>query len=566
MDALPVGTVLIGNIYRYIIQEVLGQGTFGITYRASLKMEGTLGTLETHVSVAIKEFFMNRINGRDNTLVTGSKRNRTFSYYKEKFIKESLSISKLNHLNIVKVVEQFEANNTAYYVMEHIAGGSLDEKIISSGKLSETQIINYTRQIGAALQLMHSKHMLHLDLKPKNVMLTTDDKVKLIDFGLSKQFDDSGNPETSTTIGNGTPGYAPLEQANYTGDSGDFPATMDIYALGATMFKMATGHRPPDATDILNDGFPSHELTGVSDKMRSAIKKAMSPMKKERFQSMPEFINFLSDKQRNGNGTDCYDDENTISLDNLNKTSFNTFPIKVEKETVLTANPKIDHSEQKFLTKKYEEANKDFGKENDRTQNLTASNKTHNNSYWKWIILIFAIVLILFYIGNIINEGSSSADNLNSIAYPVDEGASLGSDTESYGAPLSNGEKEDGRGGFDDNAEGYFNMHADTYVTPNRDVYFDGDFSDSKGRYPITLKFELDDNWYAGTCYYHNVDYGTKLKMNVRFTEEKMIINGNAGGSVFVMEFIPTSDGKWTGTARNGNHKLEANIWPIKMP
>ena len=316
IDALPVGTVLAGKTYRYTIEKVLDQGAFGITYKATVKMEGALGALDTGVTVAIKEFFMEKINCRENTIVIGSKKNGTFSYYKGKFIKEAISLSKLNHPNIVKVVEQFEANNTAYYVMEFIAGGSLDKKIASCGKLNEEQIINYTRQIGAALQFMHSKHMLHLDLKPKNVMLTADDIVKLIDFGLSKQFDDSGKPETSTTIGNGTPGYAPLEQANYSSDSGDFPATMDIYAFGATIFKMATGHRPPDASDILNDGFPSDELSDVSDKMKSIIKKAMSPTKKERFQNVSQLVDGLYNKQEN-KGCRGSDDETEIKIVNV---------------------------------------------------------------------------------------------------------------------------------------------------------------------------------------------------------------------------------------------------------
>lgn len=290
-DALPVGSVLVGKAYRYTIEEVLDQGTFGITYKASVKMAGGLGALDTGIMVAIKEFFMQEFNGRENTVVTGSDKNRSFTYYKEKFIHEAISLGKFDHPNIVKVVEQFEANNTAYYVMELISGGNLDNKIKARGRLSETQIINYTRQIASALQFMHSRQMLHLDLKPKNVMLTTDDKVKLIDFGLSKQFDDEGNPETSTKIGNGTSGYAPLEQANYRKEKSEhFPATMDVYALGATMFKMATGRRPPDASDILNDGFPSAELTGITEKLKSVIRKAMSPMRKQRYQSAEELL------------------------------------------------------------------------------------------------------------------------------------------------------------------------------------------------------------------------------------------------------------------------------------
>lgn len=296
-EALPVGTILTGNAYKYTIEEALDQGAFGITYKASVKMEGALGVLDTGVIVTIKEFFMEEINGRENTTVTGSEKNRTFSYYKERFIKEAMSLGNMSHPNIVKVLEQFEANNTAYYVMEFIAGGNLDKKIAASGRLSEAQIVNYTRQIWEALQFMHSRHMLHLDLKPKNVMLTTDDTVKLIDFGLAKKFDDDGKPETDTRIGHGTHGYAPMEQANYSGDTVDIPTTMDIYALGATMFKMATGKCPPDAFDVFNSGLPSNELAGVSSELREVIEKAMAPKITDRYQDLSE-MSFVFTKCR----------------------------------------------------------------------------------------------------------------------------------------------------------------------------------------------------------------------------------------------------------------------------
>lgn len=99
--------------------------------------------------------------------------------------------------------------------------------------------------------------MLHLDLKPANIMRKGNEDLVLIDFGLSKQFNSNGNPETSTKIGLGTPGYAPIEQANFRKeDYSTLPATLDIYALGGTMFKMITGKNPTDASAILNDGFP----------------------------------------------------------------------------------------------------------------------------------------------------------------------------------------------------------------------------------------------------------------------------------------------------------------------
>lgn len=117
----------------------------------------------------------------------------------------------------------------------------------------------------------------------------------LIDFGLSKQYDENGQPESSTTVGGGTPGYAPLEQANYH-DGHDFPVTMDVYALGATMYKMFVGERVPVASEILNDGFPTQILSAKcsSKEMVDCVEKAMAPLKKERYQSIGELLKAIS--------------------------------------------------------------------------------------------------------------------------------------------------------------------------------------------------------------------------------------------------------------------------------
>ena len=252
-NTLSPGSVLNGNHYNYKIEKVLGQGTFGITYLAKVSLQGQLGQLDSNVHVTIKEFFMKEINGREGTSVTASSTGKggLFYDYKQKFAREAKNLSKLKHPNIVNVMDYFEANNTCYYVMEYLSGGNLDTLIEKRGGLSEEETIRFTRQIGAALSFMHQNKMLHLDLKPKNVMLNTDNDAILIDFGLSKQYDSTGEPESSTTVGRGTPGYAPLEQANYQ-DGHGFPVTMDVYALGATMYKMLTGVRAPEASVILN--------------------------------------------------------------------------------------------------------------------------------------------------------------------------------------------------------------------------------------------------------------------------------------------------------------------------
>ena len=296
-NALKPGTLLRGKSYTYTIQKVLGQGTFGITYLATtqIKVTGALGEIDTTIQVAIKEFFMKEVNGRkENTVTTGSQ-GGIYANYKKKFAREAENLSKLHHPNIVRVLEFFEANNTVYYAMEYVDGGSLDKYIKPYQGIPESEALKQAKQIGAALSYMHAHKMLHLDLKPGNIMLRKNGDIVLIDFGLSKQYDERGEPESSTSVGNGTPGYAPIEQGFYH-DGKDFPVTMDVYAFGATLFKMLTGIPPLKADEILNEGFPAYELQKhqVSNSLIACIAKAMSPMKKDRPQSVEAFLQELT--------------------------------------------------------------------------------------------------------------------------------------------------------------------------------------------------------------------------------------------------------------------------------
>ena len=293
--SLQTGFLLKGKSYTYKIERVLGQGSFGITYLASVKMEGALGSIDVNIKVAIKEFFMRDINGRSDATVTSGSKGGIYDDYRRKFAREALNLSKLQHPNIIKVIESFEANNTVYYVMEYISGGSLDEYIAKKNGLKEGEAIRMIKQIGSALSFMHSQRMLHLDLKPSNIMLRDSGDVVLIDFGLSKQYNENGEPESSTKVGAGTPGYAPIEQANYREGKG-FPVTMDVYALGGTMYKMLTATRPPDASEILNDGFPIKELKDhhIDSNISAAIVKTMEPIKKRRYQTVDEFLTVIN--------------------------------------------------------------------------------------------------------------------------------------------------------------------------------------------------------------------------------------------------------------------------------
>ena len=296
---LPSGYELEGKSYRYRIEKVLGQGSFGITYLATTRVtvDGSLGKLETTLRVAIKEFFMEDLNGRQGSTVTSSGQSNLYENYKRKFAREAESLSRLNHPHIVKVLELFERNNTFYYAMEYCEGGSLDRKIEQEGGLSECQAKEYLIQIGSALSYMHSHRVLHLDLKPSNIMLRSTGEAVLIDFGLSKHYDDHGRPESSTTIGAGTPGYAAMEQSNYREGSG-FAATLDVYGLGATLYKMLSGERPPLATDIFNEGFPRQvlEKKGISKGLIAVVEKSMSSAKRDRYQSIREMMSEIEDE------------------------------------------------------------------------------------------------------------------------------------------------------------------------------------------------------------------------------------------------------------------------------
>lgn len=295
--SLSVGFLLQGKSYVYKIEKVLGQGTFGITYlaRTRVKLSGALGEIETELRVAVKEFFMKDINGRCDSTVTCSSSGDVYADYRHKFAREATNLSQMKHPHIVKVLELFEANNTYYYSMEYCEGGTLDALIERNHGLEVQAALSYFRQIADALSFMHENRMLHLDLKPSNIMLRGNGEAVLIDFGLSKQYTASGDPESSTRVGSGTPGYAPLEQANYR-EGKDFPVTMDVYALGATLFKMLSGIRPLEASELLNEGFPVYELQqkGVCDELITCISTAMSPIRKSRYPSVRAFLQALA--------------------------------------------------------------------------------------------------------------------------------------------------------------------------------------------------------------------------------------------------------------------------------
>ena len=291
---LTPGTLLKNGEYR--IEQFLGQGGFGITYAA---VQVSLGR-----KVAIKEFFMKgvceRNAGTSQVSVSNADNDKLVSRYRDKFLKEARNIASLEHPNIVPIIDVFECNGTAYYVMKHFSGVSLAGKVFH-GALPEEDAVRYTRQVADALAFVHSKRMMHLDVKPANILLDDNDNAVLIDFGLAKQYDTEGHQTSSTPVGI-SHGYAPLEQYKRGGVSTFSPAT-DIYSLGATLFKLVTGITPPEASDVNDEGLPALPQE-ISAPVRRAIEAAMEPKRKDRPQSVGEFLNLLESTDNRVQRTD----------------------------------------------------------------------------------------------------------------------------------------------------------------------------------------------------------------------------------------------------------------------
>ena len=280
---LIIGTLLHGGTYK--IEKILGQGSFGITYLAE---HTNLGK-----KVAIKEFFMKELNSRgEDGSITGMSDSSLSQNYCQKFKKEAINLSRLDHPNIVRVTDSFSENGTFYYVMDFIEGQNLND-YVKSHYIDEAEAVSIIKSVADALIYMHEeKHMLHLDLKPGNVMRrNSDGHVFLIDFGLSKHYSTDGQPETSTTIGLGTAGYAPIEQGNQA-KNGEFRPTIDVYALGATFYKLLTRETPPPASDLVSDDeLLENKLRekGVSDNLIKVVTEAMCPNVRKRTQTIREF-------------------------------------------------------------------------------------------------------------------------------------------------------------------------------------------------------------------------------------------------------------------------------------
>jgi len=275
---LPRDTKLRGG--NYVVGPVLGQGGFGITYKA--------GDMALKRFVAIKEFFPFGAGRRAETVQpTGGMTQDSYQATKRKFLEEAQTLARFSHPSIVRVYGVWEENNTAYLAMEFLEGKTLQRLIEEKGSIPEKVAVGQIKSVAQALEQVHAAGMIHRDIKPDNIIQTGDNRTVLIDFGTARAFA-SGKTVRQTAML--TPGYAPLEQY---GQQARFGSFSDVYALGATLYHCLTGRMPAPATDRVSGVEvppPDQVNPAISPTVSRAVMHAMQIKAADRPQSMAEFV------------------------------------------------------------------------------------------------------------------------------------------------------------------------------------------------------------------------------------------------------------------------------------
>ena len=236
------------ELFWYRIVKVLGQGNFGITYLAK--------DINLDRLVAIKEYLPGQLAMRESSLSVhplSAEHEEDFNFGLERFISEARTLTRFEHPNLIRVFNVFEANNTAYMVMNYEMGESLHQINKKKKDFSEQELMKIILPLMNGLLKMHGTGFIHRDIKPGNIFIRKDGSPVLLDFGSARQTMQV-NPQTLTNFV--SPGYAPIEQ--YASKSDKQGPWTDIYGLAATVHKVITGSPPPNSIDrsetITHDG------------------------------------------------------------------------------------------------------------------------------------------------------------------------------------------------------------------------------------------------------------------------------------------------------------------------
>jgi TPR repeat protein len=248
---LPAGTVLDGA---YRIERVLGAGGFGVTYEVE--------DLHLGARVALKEYYPSDFGDRDASLSVRPKSERhrqTFEWGRTSFLQEARTLARFRHPSIVRISRVFEANSTAYMVMDFEQGQSFEAWLAGLGRApTQAELDRIAGPLLDALELMHTKSLLHRDIAPDNIIVRDDGTPVLLDFGAARQ---AISERSRSLTGIVKAGYSPQEQ--YATDSRLQGPWSDLYALAGTLYRAISGRPPEESTLRVSD-----------DRLRPAVEAA----------------------------------------------------------------------------------------------------------------------------------------------------------------------------------------------------------------------------------------------------------------------------------------------------
>ena len=288
---LMPGTVLAD---RYVIGKSVGTGGFGIVYKAwDTKLE---------TEIAVKEFFMSRLMTRapgTRKVIVSRKSQEEFQYRKKRFLEEARTMAKFSSLKSTpSVYEFFEENGTAYIVMELLNGMELSKYLaLHGGKVEPELAVMIVNEVGSALKALHKSGVIHCDVAPDNIFLSTGAElgVKLMDLGAAK-IEDATTDVIDIVM---KPGYSPAEQYDKTANLGQWT---DIYALGATLYVLLTGVKPTESTnrkDNKDDLLPPSAINpDIPENLSNTVMKAMAIDIHMRFKSVDEFLQAINGERK----------------------------------------------------------------------------------------------------------------------------------------------------------------------------------------------------------------------------------------------------------------------------
>jgi serine/threonine protein kinase len=255
---------------RYIIEDKLGEGGFGVTYLAHKAQNRQRVVIKT-----LKDELLSDLN---------------FARYRDNFLKEALTLSLCRHPNIVQIDNYFSDGDLPCIAMEYVAGENLLKWVEKRGIMSESEALNYIRKVGEALTIVHEKGLLHRDIKPENIMVRDNQDAVLIDFGLARGFIPNRTQQITVEL---TQGFAPPEQY---GRFGKFAQYTDVYALAATLYYLLTKTSPTGA-DLRGLKHPLKSPlqinSCISDEVNEAILQGMEMDAIKRPQSVQEWLAML---------------------------------------------------------------------------------------------------------------------------------------------------------------------------------------------------------------------------------------------------------------------------------